>query len=87
MGSQTLSTKPTAPQTRFGSGKRTELATKTAAPGPGAYKLKSTIGASYPLNTHAKPGCWCWLQFTSHVLLTSLVTGVVLHGCCWLAGT
>ena len=46
MGEQALSTKPSAPRTRFGSSKRSDLASGNAAPGPGTYKLKSTLGAT-----------------------------------------
>ena len=46
LGHQTLSTKPTAPATRFGSSKRSELASSNAAPGPGTYRLKTTLGAA-----------------------------------------
>jgi hypothetical protein len=43
---QVLSTVPSPPRVRFGTGKRPTMAVKTDAPGPGAYKTKPAIGAA-----------------------------------------
>lgn len=52
MTKQVLSTVPSPPKMRFGTGKRPGLAEKTDAPGPGAYRLKSGMGAL----------TWGWLK-------------------------
>ncbi|EFN54696.1 hypothetical protein CHLNCDRAFT_53027 [Chlorella variabilis] len=41
---QVLSTQPSPPRMRFGTGKRPSMAVKTDAPGPGAYKMRPAIG-------------------------------------------
>ncbi|KAL4447748.1 hypothetical protein ABPG75_004967 [Micractinium tetrahymenae] len=41
---QVLSTVPSPPRVRFGTGKRQGMAQKSDAPGPGAYKLKPVMG-------------------------------------------
>ena len=45
LAKQVLSTLPSPPRVRFGTGKRPGMAEKTDAPGPGAYKLKPAMGA------------------------------------------
>lgn len=44
MDKQVLSTVASPPRVRFGTGKRPSMALKTDVPGPGAYKMKPTIG-------------------------------------------
>ena len=44
MGPQSLSTLPSSPVSGFGTAKRPSMATKSGVPGPGAYKLKNTVG-------------------------------------------
>ncbi|KAK9795905.1 hypothetical protein WJX73_006623 [Symbiochloris irregularis] len=46
LGRQVLSTKNSASASRFGTSKRSSMALKTDAPGPGAYKVKSPLGNS-----------------------------------------
>ena len=45
LSKQVLSTVPSPPRVRFGTGKRPGMAERTDAPGPGAYKLKPVMGA------------------------------------------
>ena len=44
LGPQSLSTLPSSPVSGFGTAKRPSMATKSGVPGPGAYKLKNTVG-------------------------------------------
>ena len=44
LGPQSLSTLPSSPISGFGTAKRPSMATKSGVPGPGAYKLKNTVG-------------------------------------------
>ena len=51
LGPQSLSTLPSSPISGFGTSKRPSMATKSGVPGPGAYKLKNTVGIPFCLNT------------------------------------
>ena len=51
LGPQSLSTLPSSPISGFGTAKRPSMATKSGVPGPGAYKLKNTVGILFCLNT------------------------------------
>ena len=44
MGKQVLSTRPSSAAPRFGSSKRSSMAIKTDSPGPGAYRIKASLG-------------------------------------------
>ena len=58
LGPQMLSTLPSSPVSGFGTAKRPSMATKSGVPGPGAYKLKNTVGKACPVccaDTQGKP--------------------------------
>lgn len=48
LGPQMLSTIASSPVSGFGTAKRPSMATKSGVPGPGAYKLKNTVGKACP---------------------------------------
>ena len=59
MGPQCLSTLASAPASGFGTAKRPSMATKSGVPGPGAYKLKNTVGEALAVRCPALLSSCC----------------------------
>ncbi len=59
LGPQSLSTLPSSPISGFGTAKRPSMATKSGVPGPGAYKLKNTVGMLLPRNACFSHALYC----------------------------
>ena len=56
LGRQVLSTRPTSAQPRFGTSKRSSMAVKTDSPGPGAYRIKASLGEA-PSSRQMQEAC------------------------------